>query len=72
MKHKEAFTRLTTTFAETHRKMQLIEKEFENTVDALRIEIGDEEWDVHFKAAVFLAMKDAEARVRGDTLIFED
>jgi hypothetical protein len=72
MKHKEAFTRLTTTFADTHRKMQLVEKEFENVVDALRIEIGDEHWDVHFKAAVFLAMKDAEAKMRGETLISED
>ena len=71
MTPKEAFARLTMVFADTHRRMQLLEKEFENEVDKLRMEIGDEDWDANFKAAVFLAMKDAESRMRGDKLIDE-
>lgn len=69
---KDVFAHLTKVFADIHRRHDLLEKEFENEIDKIRMEVGDEDWDAFFKAAVFLAVKQAEARKSGSCLILED
>jgi hypothetical protein len=57
MQPTDAFQRLTEELTELRRGMELFQKRAMHKIDAIRIEVGPEEWNTAYRIASYLAIR---------------
>jgi hypothetical protein len=76
MRQNDVFNHLVTELNKLKEGMVLFNKRMQNTIDLIKAEIGPERWDISFRIAAFLAIKDVmtpsnQTEVGGKEIEFE-
>ncbi len=58
MKPNDAFRRIIVEINDLKESMRMFQKRKQHILDTIRVEIGPDQWDVAFRIAAFLALKE--------------